>query len=1240
MGTFYYGNCLKDQPARRGSESQPAVTKRPSTSDATLSKPPKRPRIDNDAHEVYSIASSSDLREEPRSASSPVSGRDTHGVPNLRSFSPGARKEAHDTQSLPSSGDKQTKGVEINEYRSTSKYVKVGKRARHRKKPGQQSNGQTEQERENTPHSRKAAPRPAFKPHRPLISQTREVPGDHIEDDEVEIFKATPRPRTHGMVTSKTYGTDTFTKMRFEAPDDSNESDGIESGAKDHDEIAELLASNKHKSGVQESKAHREYRATKGTKRSAVSSDELQILHNPKRRLFPSHRGNIPKTNFVPEAMSGRQNGNHVFHVKRAVCEPCFIYPAQLGMYEGTAGASNTPCFLLPKNDDARAFRVIAAHDMELDQLEWITPNLSKVTKLTSNGKLPIVQLRKKPDVTTKLSTGASLLIEFETVQEAKRYVDLCKKANEELNLQSTSDTDLTQLLTKRLDTVKLYNMTKPPPPAGDAEVLTRTEAKGDHSKQSMHSTSVLSEKPRQPVSSAQRKVIREQMRGEDDLKNTTPVHPTSPHQNAPMTPAEEKQLRNLLEDDDGDDKEADERRPRIVRDSHSLTNERVSASQSRRSLRSSKPALRSPSPVPERWTEKNLNWAKNRDWMIPLIYERTTINVGDIERLDEGQFLNDAIISFYAKYLHRELEQKDAELAKKVYIFNSFFWETLRVKGYDGVKSWTAKVDLLSFDYIIVPINQNAHWYLAIICNPGALLPRDESEADAEETAMDEHEHDGEVPLDGAAEARVASITSDLSQVSIEDQPGGRTTINLEEPKRTPSGKKSKASRKRATIRKYDPKAPRVITLDSLDGTHSPVATTLRGYLIKEIKERKGINIEVLSPIGTAAKDIPMQLNFTDCGVYLLGYIEEFMKDPHRFTRRILQQEKRDWDVNAPALRAKIRELIFNLQKKYQREETRRRRERKLLSNQKKSKAQNSTAGAQPPSNSRSGSEQSAQRPSHSPAADSHKETSKGLGSPGRRINDDQKLADPKLHNSKSPRRRQSATLAQSQTSENDGPNVNASMIVHPNESIEMDNEHSAEKSDGTPHAVNPMTDTGLSRETPQLVISVPVRKISRLSKTPTSTIDDYDERKFLQPIKSSPPASLATTSKQNADLKASLSRKAPSKNTIPEQDDSRSSLSSSAAASKGNSAGMTILAVKTPDKNAILKKKDDTRSPYFSSSTVKPSSAKVAPARRNDIVHTYHAINSSSDEEKNTRYKGKGGKIKKSHTIDLTDD
>ena len=125
--------------------------------------------------------------------------------------------------------------------------------------------------------------------------------------------------------------------------------------------------------------------------------------------------------------------------------------------------------------------------------------------------------------------------------------------------------------------------------------------------------------------------------------------------------------------------------------------------------------------------------------WKHPLVYpqagkKKATVEFSDLPRLDEGQFLNDNLVEFYLRYLSEQLQTERPDIAKRVYWFNTYFYTSLtqssksRKINYDGVKKWTRNVDIFTHDYIIVPINESAHWYVAIICNLPAMnrLPPD----------------------------------------------------------------------------------------------------------------------------------------------------------------------------------------------------------------------------------------------------------------------------------------------------------------------------------------------------------------------------------------------------------------------------------------------------------------------------------------------------------------------------------
>ncbi|XDG01964.1 hypothetical protein ABKA04_001579 [Annulohypoxylon sp. FPYF3050] len=357
-------------------------------------------------------------------------------------------------------------------------------------------------------------------------------------------------------------------------------------------------------------------------------------------------------------------------------------------------------------------------------------------------------------------------------------------------------------------------------------------------------------------------------------------------------------------------------------------------------------PSLVSESPEPEGWTVQNQGWERN--WRNSLVFphhgkNRATVDKEDIPRLDEGQFLNDNVLIFYLRYLQHSLEAERPDLAQRIYFQNTFFYEKLKSSragiNYDSVKAWTSKVDLFTKDYIIVPINEFSHWYVAIIYNAPKLIPSAEKEvSDAQSTDTITIEEDtpnpGEIstvlpkddnmPGPTNAEAAVSTAQNEmmnhLSPIDSEDQKEEVQSnsheqdneLIREKPDPKPDAEQNlphgplrqKKPNKRQSLgprnpRKYDPNQPRIITLDSLGISHSPACGSLKQYLIAELKDKK--NIDVLNPGA-------------------LGYIRQFLRDPDTFVRSILQHEDDiPWNLNPPQLRNEIRDLIFELQKEQQ---------------------------------------------------------------------------------------------------------------------------------------------------------------------------------------------------------------------------------------------------------------------------------------------------------------------------------
>ena len=394
------------------------------------------------------------------------------------------------------------------------------------------------------------------------------------------------------------------------------------------------------------------------------------------------------------------------------------------------------------------------------------------------------------------------------------------------------------------------------------------------------------------------------------------------------------------------------------------------------------------------------------KPWSKPLIYpkegkKRITVEWSDLEKLDEGEFLNDNLISFYLRFLEQQLGNQKPHIAKKVYFFNSYFFATLTnthksKKGfnYEGVQKWTRSVDLFTYDYIIVPINEALHWYLAIICNLPALdrslemledhhsspaetgqisesgKPREfrppspslepedivgladdskEGETEARESFAEMSLNNDPEPgfrIRGLGEARnvetanrperdqamldaqfedsepgsTVSKGKNLTHVQEQIDDGKDTVDELNQsPRARAKSKKQKRKSMPPSITKKDPTKPVILVLDSIGASRGGTVRVLKDYLREEARtKRGGMEFDDGQIQGINAK-APQQSNYSDCGLFLLGYVAKFLEDdPRDFIANIIARtydEDKDWTKLVPsAMRADIRNQLQQL--------------------------------------------------------------------------------------------------------------------------------------------------------------------------------------------------------------------------------------------------------------------------------------------------------------------------------------
>ncbi|KAI5461341.1 hypothetical protein BGZ63DRAFT_404205 [Mariannaea sp. PMI_226] len=516
--------------------------------------------------------------------------------------------------------------------------------------------------------------------------------------------------------------------------------------------------------------------------------------------------------------------------------------------------------------------------------IPWLEIHLSKVLRVFHDAThSPIIIIRRSSTNTT----ATKLAIRFKTVEEAVQLISWIPGINDLLVVKP--EAELEKMFQVTLDEYQKFDH------SGNRDLMS-------------------------PVSSSHAV--------EDSPRGTASLEVRLRSERRPST----EKLKDMMRGHPND------KPPNVEKTGNASPTNRDRRIETRRSRRLS-PAYQFNDPSPYRWTTHNPSWDKN--WRMSLEFpaygkNRESVDKTDVARLDEGEFLNDNLINFYMRYLQAELETKSPETLRKVHFFNTFFFPTIKSGGsninYRGVAKWTAKINLFSYKYIVVPINESLHWYLAIIYNAPKLLPGTTGQSETDTIDLEQSSTEGKAKTADQDGTNATSLENDPSTAD-RGQTGQTTNGTLGSPSQAPLNSKSTTKSNKGTstggIQKFLLDEPRIITLDSLGSPHSNTCKVLKSYLAEEAKHKKDVELLTLPP-GMTAKHIPAQDNSCDCGAFLLGYMEEFLKDPDEAVRRMLQKEDVGWNIDASRIRTKVRNLILTLQKDYQAGEESKREERK----------------------------------------------------------------------------------------------------------------------------------------------------------------------------------------------------------------------------------------------------------------------------------------------------------------------
>jgi Ulp1 family protease len=318
-----------------------------------------------------------------------------------------------------------------------------------------------------------------------------------------------------------------------------------------------------------------------------------------------------------------------------------------------------------------------------------------------------------------------------------------------------------------------------------------------------------------------------------------------------------------------------------------------------------------------------------SRDLVYPHAGRRAAIvHFDDLARLDHDGFLNDNLILFFMRYLETHMEKNNPEVYKRMHFFNSYFYEALtkapkakKSLNYEAVSRWTKNINLFSRDFVVVPVNENLHWYVAIICNlPYFLGDKGDSGWPERTLGVDHADERDEDEGEEEADAQTALTQNSLAELSISDgEKDGRNAAKKKGPGRRRTARRS--------LPKYPVNKPVIITLDSLGHSRSATCSHLRNYVALEAKDKRNLDINPAELRGMTAKEIPTQSNFSDCGLFVCVYLEQFVADPYNFVRRILQRDgsEQQWPrrIHSEDLRSRLRELILEMHRRQEKEST-----------------------------------------------------------------------------------------------------------------------------------------------------------------------------------------------------------------------------------------------------------------------------------------------------------------------------
>lgn len=211
------------------------------------------------------------------------------------------------------------------------------------------------------------------------------------------------------------------------------------------------------------------------------------------------------------------------------------------------------------------------------------------------------------------------------------------------------------------------------------------------------------------------------------------------------------------------------------------------------------------------------------------------TITNQDFRCLYNHDWINDSILDFFTKYYVETSIEKGIVKRDEVHIMSSFFYTKLVSDPsdyYGNVKKWVNNCDLFKKKFVVVPINNNFHWFGCVITNLNVLYNHFKG--------LDMVSHflqanDGNTPGTGKADDDEISVSTPIVTI---------------------------------------------LTFDSLRQTHTREIDPIKEFLMAYAKDKYSMEIDkALIKMKTCM--VPQQPNMSDCGVHVILNTKKFFEDP-----------------------------------------------------------------------------------------------------------------------------------------------------------------------------------------------------------------------------------------------------------------------------------------------------------------------------------------------------------------------